>query len=61
MTPTTMLELIGLRPIVVPQLGRRSIMLQDYNILLVDAEADLEEVADWALSEAARLLSEVTR
>lgn len=48
--PTTMLQLIGLRPITVDNLGRRSVILQDYGLILVDGQADLSAVADWALS-----------
>ena len=51
------LDLIGLRPIAVPQLSKRSVLLCDYNLILVDSEADLDEVADWALAESARLLA----
>ena len=58
--PHTMLELIGLRPIAVDDLGPPALILHDHGIVLIDAGAELDEVADWALAESARLLAEVT-
>lgn len=52
------LDLISLRPITVPQLGHPALILHDHKLILVDSEADLEEVADWALARSAQLLAE---
>lgn len=47
---TTLLDIIGLRPIIVPQLGRDAIILIQFKIILVDSDADMDDVIDHALS-----------
>lgn len=54
--PHTMLELIGLRPVVVEDLGRRSVLVRKYRVLLVDAQVssrELDDVVDGILARAA--------
>ena len=55
--PITMLDLIGLRPIVVDDLGCPAVMLTKHRLIIVDSAADLHRVADWALARAASRLS----
>lgn len=55
--PHTMLELIGLRPVIVDDLGRPAVMLAKHGLIIVDSAADLHRVADWALARAASRLS----
>ncbi len=48
----TLLDLIGLRPVVVPQLGQQSIILIQSRIILIDSDADMDDVIDHALATA---------
>ena len=55
-----MLELIGLRPIMVDNLGRDAVILPDYGLVLVDREASRgrrAEITGLILSEALALES----
>lgn len=57
MRDEALLEVIGLRPILVENLGPPALLLHDHSILLIDSRADLDAVSSWALSEAALLAS----
>lgn len=58
--PHTMLELIGLRPVAVDELGSPAVILHDHGIVLIDARADLREVSDWALAATVDFLASQT-
>lgn len=51
--PMVLLDLIGLRPVVVEWLDDDAVIVTGRRIILVRPHADLDWVADWALSEAA--------
>lgn len=54
-----LLQVIGLRPVFVEELGRDALILGEYGLLLLDrglTPADLADLADQALSDAAASL-----
>lgn len=54
-------ELVGLRPVVVPDLGRQALLLPRWGIILIDSAADVAAVSDWALARAAARLQDRPR
>ena len=46
--------LLGVRPIIVEDLGHPALLLPDEGIILLDTRADLDVVGDWALATAAQ-------
>lgn len=50
-----LLDLIGLRPVLVPDLGQDAIILTKEAIILIDTKADMERVTDRALAAAVAL------
>ena len=53
-------QLLGVRPIVVEELGREAILLVEDGLVLIDAGADVERVAEWALTMAAHDLADMS-
>lgn len=53
-------QLLGVRPIVVEELGREAILLVEDGLVLIDAGADIERVAEWALATAAHDLADTS-
>lgn len=53
-----MFQLLGVRPIVVEELGRDALLLPEHGLIFIDADADVAEVADWALSYGVLSLSQ---
>lgn len=51
--PHATFELLGLRPVILANLGSDAIILLRSKLILIDAEADLEVIAGRALSIAA--------
>ncbi len=60
--PIAALDLIGLRPVMVPDLGQDAIILLRSKLILIDSHVDLGPIADRALEVAADLfLAEVAQ
>lgn len=51
--PMVLLDLIGLRPVVVEWLEDEAVVVASCRAVLVSPQADLGRVADWALARAA--------
>jgi len=57
--PLALIELAGLRPIMVPDLGRDALLLEEYGLALIDPGANerLDRIADWLVGQ---VLEQVT-
>lgn len=53
------LSIVGIRPVIVPDLGRDALLLLEYGLMLIDGDLSVEKVdnvIDWGLAEAAETL-----